>query len=70
MGSNPIEDAHGTVRQLVERPSSNLGLCGFESHPCYSFSRGSKNRAGLRPAAKLNSVEYANLGKAAILRGW
>ena len=25
----------GTVRQLVERPSSNLGACGFESLPCY-----------------------------------
>ena len=25
----------GTVRQLAERPSSNLGECGFNSHPCY-----------------------------------
>ena len=25
----------GTVRQMEERPSSNLGECGFDSHPCY-----------------------------------
>ena len=38
VGSNPIGDArkHGTVRQPAERPSSNLGACGFDSLPCYS----------------------------------
>ena len=29
---------NGTVRQLVERPSSILGVCGFDSHLCHSGS--------------------------------
>ena len=29
------KEEDGTVRQLAERPSSNLGMCGFDSHPCY-----------------------------------
>lgn len=33
---HPAPDPHGTVREPAERPSSNLGVCGFESHPCYS----------------------------------
>ena len=36
MGSNPIGDAYAArCANLAERPSSNLGGCGFDSLPCY-----------------------------------
>src|SRR5437764_985673 len=41
-GSNPVWGAVGTVRETVKRPNSNLGACGFDSHPCYCQVPGSK----------------------------
>jgi hypothetical protein len=34
-GSNPVEGACGTVRQLAERRNSNLRVCGFDSRLCH-----------------------------------
>ena len=49
----------GTVRQLVERPSSNLGACGFNSHLChFRRKRGTASvaRWAARPPVKRPSL--------------
>jgi hypothetical protein len=55
---------NGTVRQLVERPSSNLGACGFNSHLCH-FRPGAGNclgRAVGRQAACKAAALMGNVG--------
>lgn len=66
MGSTPTgrsEDLPGTVRQPAERPSSNLGDCGFDSHSCHSHLGGSAfGRAVVRRAACKAAALRGNVG--------
>jgi hypothetical protein len=50
----------GTVRQPAERPSSNLGVCGFDSHPCYWNCVGRRWDAGrpVKPPHTARQVRF------------
>src|SRR5262245_59966313 len=58
--NSKLGTARGTVRQPAERPSSNLGECGFDSHPCYWSCVGRRWDAGrpVKPPHTARQVRF------------
>lgn len=56
-GSGTNDERGDTVRESVQRPGLNPGVCGFDSHPCQcrgcgdAFGRAVVRQAGCNPAA-------------------